>query len=266
MPGVEHRKGTITARTSAARAAARAGVTIRAMDTTADSFACERLLAAVWKPAPGCPVLAADVIRSMADAGSYVAGAFDGDDLLAVCIGFWGPPGRAEMHSHVAGVLPAARRRDVGFALKLDQRANVLENGGHEITWTFDPLIARNAHFNVRKLGGTAHTYLIDHYGPLADGINVNDETDRLLLRWDLLGDRARAACDGTVRWPEPDGETVVVAVPHDIESLREHDPSAARAWRLSVREVLGGLLAGGARMADFDRAAGGYVLVRGER
>ncbi|GAA1609393.1 GNAT family N-acetyltransferase [Actinoplanes couchii] len=253
---MEHSKETNAARESAERAAAGAGVTVRAMNTTADSFACERFLAEVWKPPPGSPALAADVIMAMADAGSYVAGAFDGELLLAVCIGFWGPPGRAEMHSHVAGVLPGARRRDVGFALKLDQRAHVLENGGHEITWTFDPLVARNAHFNIRKLGGTAEKYLVDHYGPLSDGINGSDETDRLLLRWDLLASPAR---------PVPPEGTILVAVPSDIESLRQQDPRSARDWRLAVREKLAGPLAGGARIVDFDRVAGGYVLDQGD-
>ncbi|GAA3620771.1 hypothetical protein GCM10022223_42060 [Kineosporia mesophila] len=286
----------MAARASATRAAGTAGVRVRALTSTADSFACERFLADVWQTGPEHPPLAADVIRAMADAGSYVAGALDDrlegtpdeERLLAAGIGLWGPPGRPEMHSHIAGVHAQARGRDVGFALKLDQRAHALEHGAHEITWTFDPLVARNAHFNVRKLGGGAQAYLIDHYGQLSDGLNGTDETDRLLLRWELLGERARSACeDGAqagVPRPAPevalgrDGERpgprpaptgagpVLVSVPHDIEGLRTRDPELAGAWRLAVREVLGGLLAGGAQIVDFDRSAGGYVLARGGR
>jgi predicted GNAT superfamily acetyltransferase len=206
--------------------------------------------------------------------------------LLAAGVGLWGAPGHPEMHSHIAGVASTARGRDVGFALKLDQRAHALEHGAHEITWTFDPLVARNAHFNLRKLGGSAQDYLIDHYGPLSDGLNGTDETDRLLLRWDLLSETATAACDGSgwsgpsglspelvlgaederpVRHPVVGATSVLVTVPPGIEDLRRRRPDIAGEWRLAVRDVLGGLLAGGARLVDFDRTAGGYVLVRGD-
>ncbi|MBW0102227.1 hypothetical protein [Pseudonocardia sp. KRD291] len=260
---------------------------VRALESTASSLACERFLSEVWRTDPACPPIAADVIRAIADAGSYVTGAVDeattGDRLLGACIGLWGPPGRPVMHSHLAGVHAAARGRDVGFVLKLDQRAHALEHGVGEITWTFDPLVARNAHFNLRKLGGTADEYLTNHYGRLSDGLNGADDSDRLLLRWDLLGGQVRAACDDGDRRapldPAPpallatDGDrprprpvrdrTVLVPVPRDIEDLRAREPTAAREWRLAVRDVLGGLLTDGARLVDFDRTACGYVVTR---
>lgn len=281
---------TVRARASATNAAEKSGVRIRALDSTESSFACERFLSEVWQTGPDCPPIAADVIKAIADAGSYVVGAVDrttgGDRLLGACIALWGPPGRPELHSHIAGVHADARGRDVGFALKLDQRAHALECGVPEITWTFDPLVARNAHFNVRKLGGSAREYLPDYYGRLADGLNGTDDSDRLMLRWDLLGEQARAACDqgghDALAGPVPqaalgdDGDrpvshpveetTVLVAVPPDIEGLRIRKPELARDWRLAVRDVLGGLLADGARLVDFDRSACGYVLTRGER
>ncbi|MEV4754303.1 GNAT family N-acetyltransferase [Micromonospora sp. NPDC049559] len=309
-----------TARAAATRAAARSGVRVRALASLAETLACERLLAEVWRTGADHPPLAADVIQALADAENYVAGAFEavapGDRLLGACVGFWGPPGRPRMHSHIAGVHDAVRGRDVGFALKLDQRAAGLEHGITEITWTFDPLVARNAHFNLRKLGGSADTYLVDHYGQMVDGLNGTDPTDRLVLRWDLAGERTHRACDEALP-PEPgapdigaperrlprsgsfepgaperrlprsgspvpppallaadgdrprhrpvDAERVLVAVPRDIETLRRRNPTAAREWRLAVREVLVPLLAGGARLVDFDRAASGYVVALGE-
>ncbi|MFI6306797.1 hypothetical protein ACIBCH_33350 [Amycolatopsis thailandensis] len=274
----------LSARMSAAKAAGKSGVRMAALESMADAFACERFLSEVWRTGPDHPPIAADVVKAMADAGSYVMGAFDGDLLLGACIGLWGPPGRPGMHSHIAGVDAEARGREVGFALKLDQRAHVLENGADRITWTFDPLVARNAHFNLGKLGGTADEYLIDYYGPLSDGLNHEDESDRLLLRWDLLGERTLAACDDNRPAPaapvppalldieddrpvsRPCGEeTVLVAIPPDIDHLRIRRPSIARDWRLAVRETLGALLADGARLTGFDKAACGYVLTRGE-
>ncbi|WP_410598472.1 hypothetical protein [Amycolatopsis sp. lyj-90] len=275
----------LSARTSAAKAAEKSGVRIVALESMASAFACERFLCEVWRTGPDHPPIAADVVKAMADAGSYVVGAFDEDRLLGACIGLWGPPGRPGMHSHIAGVHSEARGRDIGFALKLDQRAHVLENGADLISWTFDPLVARNAHFNLRKLGGTADEYLPDYYGPLSDGLNNDDESDRLMLRWDLRGERARAACDedalpdsgGPVPRvlldieddrPVPRstrGETVLIAIPPDIELLRTRKPSIARDWRLAVRDTLGALLADGARLTGFDRGACGYVLNRSE-
>ncbi|WP_439673525.1 hypothetical protein [Embleya sp. MST-111070] len=264
---------TATARASAQRAGKRSGVRIRMLDSTASSHACARFLCEVWQTDPDRPPLAGDVVKAMADAGSYVVGAFDeaeGDDrLLGACIGLWGPPGRPGMHSHIAGVHVTARGRDVGYALKLDQRAHALEHGVDHITWTFDPLVARNAHFNLHKLGGTADTYLPDYYGPLSDGLNAADESDRLMLRWDLRDERVVAACDeGGALAPARAlvaEETVLVAIPPDIDLLRLRQPSVARDWRLSLRDTLGTLLADGARLVDFDRAACGYVLTRGE-
>ncbi|GAA2230827.1 hypothetical protein GCM10010413_30580 [Promicromonospora sukumoe] len=299
---------TITAaRASATRAARRSRVRIRTLDSTTDSFTTEKFLSDVWQTAPEQPPIAADVIKAIADAGSYVAGAIDasGDDggseagsegeLIGACIGFWGPPGGNGMHSHIAGVHAGTRGRSVGLALKLDQRARVLEHGVGEITWTFDPLVARNAHFNLRKLGGTVDRYLVDHYGRLADGINGDDPSDRLLLRWDLAGPRARAACDTTASAalpeastaPEPAGPTpravlenvddrpvpravplgdgpVLVTVPPDIEQLRTRDPRIAADWRTAVRDTLGALLADGGRVVDFDRTLCGYIVEDG--
>ncbi|MFD4639031.1 hypothetical protein ACFWN2_17065 [Lentzea sp. NPDC058436] len=274
------------ARASATRAATTSRVRVRMLDTISDCAAAERLLCEVWRTGPDQPPLAADVVKAMADAGSHVAGAFDtaGDDLVGVCVGLWGPPDRPGMHSHLAGVLGSARGRHVGLALKLDQRAHALERGTGRISWTFDPLIARNAHFNLTRLGGTVSRYLPDYYGRLPDGLNQADESDRLMLDWDLADPRVVAACDEAR--PEPPGPTplplladdggrpvsrrtsggpVLVAVPEDFETLRAEQPSLAREWRVAVRHTLGALLDGGARLTRFDRAAGGYVLTTGE-
>ncbi|GAA3758284.1 hypothetical protein GCM10022225_49510 [Plantactinospora mayteni] len=287
--GASHDPGQLAAaRLTATRAATRAGVRVRPLVSLADTVACERLLEEVWRSPAGHLPLAADVIRSLVDAGSLVAGAFETADpgrLVGACIGFWSPPGRLGLYSHIAGVRESVRGRDIGFALKLDQRAGALEQGATEISWTFDPLVARNAHFNLHKLGGGSHTYLVDHYGRMTDGLNGDDPTDRLMLRWELLAERVRRACDeGLPPDPGPpppamlaaegdrprhravDADRVLVAVPPNIEELRRRDPATARAWRSALRDVLGALLDAGARLVDFDRTAGGYVVDRGER
>lgn len=216
-------------------------------------------------------------LRAMTHAGNYAAGAYRGEELVGACVGFFAAPLGEAMHSHVAGV--DDRGHGVGYALKLHQRAWALAQGLREITWTYDPLVRRNAHFNLVKLGARPREYLVDFYGELADAVNAGQGSDRLLVAWDLTGPEAAAASEGRRGEPAADrapaalavsaqgapapartkSGTVLVAVPEDIEQLRRDDPALARQWRHAVRDVLGGLMAGGARVVGL--APGGYVV-----
>jgi predicted GNAT superfamily acetyltransferase len=268
-------------------AAASAGVEVRELRELAELEQVYRLYDSIWRPDPKNPPVTTELLRALTKAGNYVGGAYDGDDLIGACVGFFGAPAEVAMHSHVAGVSGAARGRNVGFALKLHQRAWALQRGVTAISWTFDPLIRRNAYFNLTKLAAHPTEYLTNFYGPMADSINNADDSDRLLVRWQLdaptvttaahrpptpsgrlgemlreatialgVGDDGRPVAGGSYGV----GGTVLVAVPADIEGLRGSDPGAAKDWRLALREVLGGLLADGARVTGFDRA-GWYML-----
>ena len=170
---------------SAAAAAERSGVIIRPLTELAEFVACDALFSGIWGRGDGAP-MPVNLLRALSSAGSYVVGAYAGSEMLGACVGFWAAPDRPAMHSHIAGVTSAARGRDLGFALKLHQRAWALRCGVPVINWTFDPLIARNAHFNLRKLGGRPVKYAVNYYGEMPDAINAGDETDRMLLRWEL--------------------------------------------------------------------------------
>ncbi|GAB2601632.1 hypothetical protein Aab01nite_63580 [Paractinoplanes abujensis] len=265
--------------TPAADAAARAaGVEIRVLTELAELHDVCRLFDSIWRSDPADPPVTRDLLRAMTKAGNYVAGAFDAGGMVGACIAFFGPPGRREMHSHIAGVGRAAHGRGIGYALKLHQRAWALDLGVHTISWTFDPLVSRNAYFNMVKLGGRPVQYLPHFYGAMTDGINGADDTDRLLMRWDLTAPHGplpapdlTGAAVALDRGPDGDpvprpvtGRTVLVAVPSDIESLRRTDVACARRWRVAVREVLGSLIDGGARVTGFDRA-GWYVVERAD-
>jgi predicted GNAT superfamily acetyltransferase len=233
----------------------------------------------------GPPVVGVEHLRALAYTGGYVAAAFDGEAMVAASVAFFAaPPGRA-LHSDVTGVRGTARGRQLGFALKLHQRAWAIGLGIEEITWTFDPLLSRNAHFNLARLLARATRYEQDFYGDMPDGINVGQGSDRLLASWPLASSQVVAACDRSPapQWTHPDvpsvlaeveGRPVVhrvddptalvrVAVPADIEALRREDPGLGRAWRLAVRSTLGAEMAGGARVAGFQRDAG-YLVDRG--
>ncbi|MFS8097207.1 GNAT family N-acetyltransferase [Lentzea alba] len=245
---------------------------IRQLTEHKELLAAQRLYESIWRSST--PPVTAELMRALIKSGNYVAGAFEGEDLVGACAGFCSPPAENFLHSHIAGVVAGGRGRGVGHALKLDQREWAAERGISEITWTFDPLVRRNAYFNLAKLGADATEYLADFYGHMHDDINTSGESDRLFVRWKVSAGPRVVNATGVVGLGisadcmpvrgTTAGHTVLVAVPPDIETLRSENPAAANEWRHAVRDVLGGLLAAGARVTGFDRA-GWYVVERNE-
>lgn len=197
------------------------------------------------------PTLApASQLRAYTHFGNPTIGAFVDDVLVGVSIAFLAPAGGVHLHSHITGVLPTHQHLGLGYGLKLAQRAWCEEHGIDEVTWTFDPMLARNAHFNLRKLGAVAEALLPGFYGEMHDAINVGDVSDRLEVHWHL--DRsggANSAPTGSHR----------VAVPADYARLRATDPAAAGGERRRVRDALADGFARGLVVVDFD--AGAYVF-----
>ncbi|MDQ0728216.1 GNAT family N-acetyltransferase [Microbacterium sp. W4I20] len=245
----------------AERAAAASGVIIRELSAVAEHADAIELLSTIWQRSPENPVVPPELMRALSKAGNYIGGAFSGDELVGVAIAFHADPGRHALYSHIAGISAAHAGHSVGFALKQHQRAWALSRGIGAIEWTFDPLVARNAHFNITKLGACPQEYLSDFYGPMADGVNTDDETDRLLIRWELGDPGVAFRAGGT---PPPPFERMpgdlAVAIPADIERIRREDRSEAQRWRFRVREQLTGALEDGGRIVGFDRGEG-YII-----
>jgi predicted GNAT superfamily acetyltransferase len=270
-------------------AAAAAGVRMRELTRISDLDAACGLFDGIWHPEPGNPPMTTEIMRALIKAGSYVVGAFDegagNDRLVGAAVGFFGPPAAKVLHSHIAGVSATVAGRGVGYALKLHQRAWALHRDVTQITWTFDPLVRRNAYFNLVKLGALPVEYLINFYGGMHDAINSGDDTDRLLVRWDLdapgsaapasaLAERARGArevlsvaADGRplprTAGADSAGRPLLVAVPPDIETLRVSDPACAAAWRSALRQALAPVVANGGRITGFDKT--GWYVVQSE-
>ncbi|MGH4001804.1 MAG: GNAT family N-acetyltransferase [Pseudonocardiaceae bacterium] len=261
-------------------------VPVRSLDGTEELEAVCVLFEQIWGLKPGRGLLNIELLRAMVKAGSYVSGAFVDGDLVGASAGFFAAPHERALHSHITGVASQARGRQVGFALKLHQREWALDRGIEEIFWTFDPLVRRNAWFNVAKLGARPVEYLPNFYGAMDDGLNGSDDTDRALVSWRLRDPdvmRVMSGAAANVYAPGdvdavldvlPDGGPIArtspaarvrVTVPPDIEALRISEPATATRWRHAVRDVLGGLLAEGATVCGFDHS-GGYLLDRGER
>ncbi|AZS41296.1 MULTISPECIES: GNAT family N-acetyltransferase [Microbacterium] len=277
-------------------AASKAGVEIRLLEDVDDFTLVAELFQSIWTKQGEASPVNVETLRALSKAGSYVGGAFEHDELVGACFGFFAAPEQRALHSHIAGVSSRMRGRSVGFALKVHQRAWALEEGLDEISWTFDPLISRNAHFNLVKLAATPTSYHRNFYGHMADALNGADDTDRMLVTWYVRDPRVVAACHGG---PVPeieeidtekinaeemsvepllsvggdlgplrhrtDARLVRVALPRDIETLRLTEPARATAWRLALRETLGSSLEGGGRVLSFDRS-GAYTIDRGEQ
>ncbi|GAA3796957.1 hypothetical protein GCM10022226_15440 [Sphaerisporangium flaviroseum] len=258
-------------------AARRSGVQIRELREIAEFELVVALYDGIWKAEPGNEPASVELMVALSHSGNYVSGAFDGTRLVGATVGFLaGPPGTA-LHSHVTGSVTG---RGIGFALKLHQRAWALAQGLTQISWTYDPLVRRNAYFNITKLGARPEKYLRSFYGRMGDVINAGDESDRLLAVWRLAEPHVVAACSSEAEPPvlpggtvvaldteadlpvagRVDGRVLLVRTPKDVETLRRTDPAAAKAWRHAVREALGGLMDGGARVTGF--TADGYYIV----
>lgn len=226
-------------------------VTVRQLDQLDDLRGIDELFVSVW--GPGIPALGVELLRALSHEGGYVAGAFREGTLVGASVGFLGQRGgRLSLHSHATGVSPRTRGLNVGRALKLHQRDWASARGVELITWTFDPLVRRNAWFNIGRLGALPVDYLVDFYGPMSDAINAGDASDRLLMAWEISPPALVS--------PAVDDDHRLIPTPEDIETLRVTDPIAARTWRLRLREELLEPVTQG-RVIGFTRE-GEYVVV----
>jgi len=235
----------------------RAGVTVGPLGSTAECVAAAALLAAIWETSPESSPLSGDLLTSLVHSGGCVLGALDAHGaLVGVTVGVGGAPLSTCLYSLIAGVDSRCAGRGVGMALKQAQRLWAVERGATQMSWTYDPLVRRNAHFNLNRLGARTVEYLPDFYPPMHDGLNRSDLTDRLAVVWDLLlptpGDGGVIGPERRLLAPADDGEPVVgipagsgdgghplaVWIPADVEAMRRTDPALAMRWRLAVREA----------------------------
>jgi predicted GNAT superfamily acetyltransferase len=231
-------------------ASARSGVTLFPIEGLQGADGVRHVIQRVW----GEQVLPREMIRAFEHAGSVLYGARAGEECVGFVLGFVGFDQGLHLHSHMLGVVPDWQDRGVGYALKLAQRAVALEHGIEEVRWTYDPLQARNARFNLVKLGAFADRLLRDFYGEMADTINRGDRSDRFEVRWRLRTDRVQRALVGEAEeplprkavleaswdaeWPtpvrtgDPPAAGATVQIPADLPGLRAVEPELARRWR----------------------------------
>lgn len=228
------------------------------------------------------------VVRVTVLRGGLALAAYDGDRIVGMLWSF--PVKRRDkfvLWSFVTGVLPEYRSTGVGAGLKQTQRVWALANGYEMICWTFDPMRAPNANFNLRVLGAYADTYVPNVYGEIRDALNHGLPTDRLEVTWDLKSPRVTALAEGKTfppsslrdhyaivaydegkltavshvgKWPQG----CAIEIPSSYEDLVQRDPELMRAWQAQVRHAMTDAFKQGYHVVDLVRAQNGrtwYVL-----
>ncbi len=275
---------------------------IRTIDQPNELAQVVELQRLVW-PGSDVEIVPSHLLLTAAHNGGLMAGAFVEETLVGFVFSFLGfheRQGRRWLKhcSHMLGVHPEFQDAGIGRALKSYQREFVLSQGLELITWTYDPLLARNAHLNLARLGAECNTYLTDFYGELADGLNVGLPTDRFQVDWWIATPRVaeRLRSDPASRpgldaylaagarlinppsvpgqpvpptdtvFPEQLPATVLLEIPADFLALKAADPAAARRWRLATRAGFLALFKQGYTATDFiyqpgPPARGFYVL-----
>lgn len=267
------------------------GIEIRLLETWDEMANVEQVQRAVWGDEER-NIVHQHMLVSIARNGGQILGAFDAGRLVGCSIGFLGTdvsdatrPAMAnlKLFSKRVGVLEAYRDRGVGYQLKLAQRDFAQQRGIRLITWTFDPLLSRNAYFNMRKLGAVASVYYHDYYGTESPSLTLAGSSDRLQADWwitsrrverRLKGERegltleqylgaetailnpTTAATDGTP-WPgerfvEPRSMLALVEIPSDYQRIVQSDLALAQAWREHSREVFARVLGEDYVVTDF--------------
>lgn len=248
----------------------------------------ERLQKIVWG-VEDLEILPALAMRPMIEIGGILIGAFDEDRMVGFVFGFPGHhDGENIIHSDMLGVLPEYRSFSLGFRLKLAQRERALAQGIETITWTFDPLRARNARLNFSRLGVTANRYDIDYYGETSSSLHRLG-TDRLWVTWALNSERvikriqqqqpasesflrqqnALLVATGSQQQPRLnvnlDHNEALIEIPSDFDEILRRDSAIAQEWRLATREAFTRALAAGYVVSDFvlerEAGKGTYIL-----
>jgi predicted GNAT superfamily acetyltransferase len=281
---------------------------IRILDTIDGLQLVEELQGIVW-PGSEIDVVPAHLLITAVHNGGLVLGAYLPNDhrkgieqLVGFVFGFPGlyvtPDGPRLKHcSHMLAVHPDYRGQGLGFLLKRAQWQMVRHQGIDRITWTYDPLLSRNAHLNINRLGAVCSTYLREFYGEMRDGLNIGLPSDRFEVDWWVhtqrverrLSHKARLSLDLThflaagakvINPTHLDADSwfnsrepvnlqptknednqksliVLVEIPVDFLALKEMDMDLAREWRLSSRAIFESLFKEGYLVTDFVHLAG---------
>jgi predicted GNAT superfamily acetyltransferase len=249
-----------------------AEVEIREVSSIEEYDACIELQRAVF----GLPDLEISPRRHLIvsrQAGGWTLGAFNGGKLVGFVHHLAAVRGTEIFgYSHMMAVAANYQNRGVGAQLKWAQRARAVSEGRDFIKWTFEPLRARNAHFNLNRLGVVIREYAVNFYGtdyvtnPAEKAAGATGmDSDRLFASWELRSPLVEAFAAGqqfTLGKPDE-----VIEIPGDYSALLKADPDTAKREQLRVREEFLRALGAGLVCRAFDRNTDrpAYLFYRNE-
>jgi predicted GNAT superfamily acetyltransferase len=231
-------------------------VELRALTSPRDLAACVRLQRDTWG-ADYVDTVPASVLKVSQMVGGITGGAFtEAGELVGFVFGLTGiRDGRLTHWSHMLAVREEYRDGGLGRRLKQFQKEAARALGVELICWTFDPLVARNAHLNLNHLGSTVSEYVPDMYGETGSGLHAFG-TDRFVVTWNVDGGTAPVAGVPPSWRTAPlsvggDDAEVRIEIPQDVTALPNME---ARSWRARTRPAFVRLLGDGYRVAGFYR------------
>lgn len=233
-------------------------VEIRTLHRADEMLALAEVFRQVWGSPE--PLMTIEILMAVSHSGGYVSAAYDTgagqERMLGASVGILARHlDRPALHSHITGLLPGARRSGLGRAMKLHQRSWAAKQSIDWITWTYDPLVRRNAWFNLGVLHAEVHEYLPSFYGEMTDAINAGGSSDRLLVAWPATELEAEP-----VTAPAPTTGRLLIPTPEDIVHLRRTDSAAVDRWRELTCEPLQAAIGRGDRVVGFTHD-GEYVI-----
>jgi predicted GNAT superfamily acetyltransferase len=235
-------------------------IEIRECETIEDFAACIGL----QREAFGLPDLELSPRRHLVVsriAGGWTLGAFVKDDLVGFVHNMVGvrQPRETIGYSHMLAVREDCQNLGVGARLKWAQRERAIASGVNYIRWTWNPMQARNAHFNLNRLGATVRSYAPNFYGTdyleVPGGGSPSIDSDRLFAGWDLRSDRVEALASGQES-VSLDNPSAMIEIPADWGALIKSDVLVARRELLRVRAEFTECFSKGLICAGFYRDA----------
>jgi len=205
---------------------------LRKLNTYQDQDLARKIFDITWAVDAGTEITP-NLLQAMVHSGSYLSGAFIENKIVGAAFAFPATNSGLHLHSHMTAVLDEFRDKGVGYALKIDQWNWAKKHKYSHLSWTFDPLVRRNAKLNIVKLGVDISAYFPNFYGAMPDALNAGDESDRLMVSWrtDIDAPKARELITN------PEADDVLIEIPEDIVAIRSKNQSESMKWRRQVRE-----------------------------
>ena len=205
---------------------------IAELDNIKSQFHARKIFDLTWSMDTGTEITP-NLLQAMVHSGSYLSGAFIDNKIVGAAFAFPATNGGLHLHSHMTAVLPEFRDKGVGYALKIDQWDWAKKNNYPQLSWTYDPLVRRNAKLNIAKLGVEISDYFPNFYGDMPDALNAGDESDRLMVSWrtDVDAPKSRELIT------KLETDDILIEIPEDIVAIRSKNQSESMKWRRQVRE-----------------------------